>query len=87
MQMQLALICIRRQLMDAQMADRQRRARHLWQRGRLAAILSGAVPIWIERTTPSPRRWEQFGELRGHTEAANARRRRLKAEHVQSQRR
>lgn len=29
----------------------QRRARHLWQRERLAAILSEAVPIWKETTT------------------------------------
>lgn len=33
MQMQLASICIRQQLTDAQMAARQRCARHLWQRG------------------------------------------------------
>lgn len=51
MQMQLAPICIRQQLTDAQMADRQRCARHLWQRERLAAILSEAVPIWTETTT------------------------------------
>ncbi len=51
MQMQLASICIRQQLTDAQMANRQRRARHLWQRQRLAAILSEAVPIWRETTT------------------------------------
>lgn len=30
---------------------RQKYARHLWQRERLAAILSEAVPIWIETTT------------------------------------
>lgn len=29
----------------------QRRARHLWQRGKPAAILSEAVPIWMETTT------------------------------------
>lgn len=29
----------------------QRYARHLWQRERLAAILSEAVPIWMETTT------------------------------------
>lgn len=34
MQMQLAPICIRQELTDAQMADRQRRARHLWQSGK-----------------------------------------------------
>lgn len=52
MQMQLDLICIRQQLTDAQMAARQRRARHLWQR--LAAILSEAVPVWREATAAAP---------------------------------
>lgn len=52
MQMQLALICIQRQqLTDAQMADNGDALAIFWQRERLAAILSEAVPIWMETTT------------------------------------
>lgn len=50
MQMQLAQICIRQQLTDAQMAEK-RYTRHLWQKEKLAAILSETVPIWMETTT------------------------------------
>lgn len=50
--MQLASICIRQQLTDAQMAG-SRDALAIFGRGkgRLAAILSEAVPIWMETTT------------------------------------
>lgn len=50
MQMQLAPICIRQQLTDAQMADNRDALAIFWQRERLAAILSEAVPIWMETT-------------------------------------
>lgn len=50
--MQLASICIGRQLTDAQMAaDRGVYSPSLAAGKRLAAILSEAVPIWMEATT------------------------------------